>query len=867
MTLRKKMLLGSALLAVVPVLVTGGLVAGIANYIGKASVEAQAREQLISIRDSKKQQIENYFRILEQQVQSYAHDLTIISAMKDFRLAFTDFLEQSSGEQGSIDEALNEYRQALRDYYEDDFAHEYNRRSASKAPDMLPVADKLGENAVALQFFYIALNDNPPGYKDELQAAEDGSDYTRLHARYHPHLRDIVGHFGFYDVYLIDADSGEIVYSVSKKIDLGTSLIDGPFADTALAKVFAAANAGGEAHTAGEEHSAGKAHFAVLQDFAPYLPLYHGQAGFIASPIIERGKKLGVLVLQLPIDRINDIITNEGSWEFAGLGNSGETFIIGSDFNLRNDRRGLLQDTQAYLADLKKAGTPPATLQAIEKNRTSIGLHKIATATARSAIRGVYGVDVVTNYQGRQVLSAYGPLDIEGLNWGILAEMDTAEAFAPVQRLTTGILQGAGPAAIAILVLGLLVGWFFVGGIARPIRRLSETVEEIGRGNFTARAQIKTGDELEAFGVAFNNLLDERLTQLETAERENERLNNAVIELLKATAKLSQRDLTVRVPVTQDVTGPVADAINLMANETSKVLSDVRRIAEQVEQASEKVRRQGGIVSDVAATERVEIDNAINELAAAAQTMKRIAETAQRSNDIAGRAMQTTQTALETVTTTVDGISNIRETIHETEKRIKRLGQRSQEINVTVDIINNIAERTHVLALNAAMQAAAAGEAGRGFAVVAEEVQRLAESSRNATSQISTLVKNIQVDTADTMATMNRTISEVVQGSELAERAGSQMQETQQTTSQLVEAVQEIARDSAAQAQVSANLQERGNKIHRGTLETNRELEEQTVQTSQLVQYAKQLLEAVRMFKLPRGSTDKGAEEGERRIA
>lgn len=861
MTLRKKMLLGSALLAVVPVLVTGGLVAGIANYIGKASVEEQAREQLISIRDSKKQQIETYFRILEQQVQSYSNDLMVINAMKDFRLAFTDFLEQSSAEQGSIDAALNEYRQALRDYYEDDFAHEYIRRNTTKAPEMLPVADKLGDNAAALQFFYIALNDNPPGYKDELQAAEDGSDYSTLHARYHPHLRDIVLRFGFYDVYLVDADSGEIVYSVSKKIDLGTSLIDGPFADTALAKVFTAANGAGEGHAAGE------AHFAAVEDFAPYLPLYHGQAGFIASPIFEGGKKLGVLVLQLPVDRINGIMTEEGSWEFAGLGDSGETFIIGSDFRLRNDSRGLLQDTKAYLAALKAAGTPAATLQVIEKNRTSIGLHKVATATARSALRGVYGVDVVTNYRGQSVLSAYGPLDIEGLNWGILAEMDTAEAFAPVQRLTTGILQGAGPVAVAILVLGLTVGWFFVGGIARPIRQLSETVEEIGRGNFTARTQIKTGDELEGFGNAFNNLLDERLTQLETAERENERLNSAVIELLKATAKLSQRDLTVRVPVTQDVTGPVADAINLMANETSKVLSDVRRIAEQVEQASEKVRRQGGIVSDVAATERVEIGNAITELEAAAKTMKRIAETAQSCNDIAGRAMQTTQTALETVTTTVGEMSNIRETIHETEKRIKRLGQRSQEINVTVDIINNIAERTHVLALNAAMQAAAAGEAGRGFAVVAEEVQRLAESSRNATSQISTLVKNIQVDTADTMATMNRTISEVVQGSELAERAGSQMKETQQTTSKLVEAVKEIARDSAAQAQVSADLQERGNKIHGSTLETNKELEEQTVQTSQLVQYAKQLLEAVRLFKLPRERADKGVDEGERRIA
>ncbi len=851
MTLRMKMLLGSALLAVIPVIVTAVLITAIANAIGQESVEIQAKEQLESVRDAKKQQIETYFGILRLQAQSYATDPTIVRALKDFRLAFTDFLEQASADQTSIDAALAQYRAALRDYYEDDFAHEYNLRSASKAPPMLPYTEKLNENAVALQYYYIALNDNPPGYKDEMVAAEDESDYTKAHAKYHPYLRELVVKFGFHDIYLVDTASGEVLYSASKKIDLGTSLIDGPFADTALARAFTSAN------------QASEPGFIALEDFAPYLPLYHSYAGFLAAPVFDGDQKLGVLVFQLPVDRINDIMTNEGSWEFAGLGETGETYLIGADFKVRNDRRGLLQNKKDYLAALKKTGAKPALLEAIDKKQTSIGLHEVHSDSAKAAIRGVYGVDLIKDARGQQVLSAYGPLEIEGLKWGILAEMDADEAFAPVQRLTTGIVKGAIPAAVGILALGLLVGWLFVGGIARPI----ETVEEIGRGNFTARAQIKTGDELEAFGNAFNHLLDERLTQLENAERENEQLNNSVIELLKTTAKLSQRDLSVKVPVTQDVTGPVADAINLMASETAKVLSDVRRIAEQVEKASDKVRRQGGIVSSVASTERKEVDGAITELAMAAQTMARIAETAQACNTIAERAMQTTQKALETVTTTVDGMNNIRETIHETEKRIKRLGQRSQEINVTVDIINNIAERTHVLALNAAMQAAAAGEAGRGFAVVAEEVQRLAESSRNATSQISTLVKNIQVDTADTMATMNRTISQVVQGSELAERAGSQMKETQQTTSQLVQAVGEIASSSTQQARVSTELRERGNKIHRSTLETSKELEEQTVQTNQLVQYAKQLLEAVRLFKLSSGPAEEAAKEGERRIA
>ncbi len=856
MKLRNKMLLGSVLLAVVPVLLTAGLITGIANYIGSESVQKQARDQLVSIRDAKKEQIESYFGILKRQVQSYSNDLMIINAMSELRLGFTDYLEQTKPKGKSIDKTVKEYRSKLLDFYDDDFSLEFDTRSVQKAPDMTDAVQQLDDNAVALQYYYIALNDNPPGYKDEMVAAEDSSEYTAVHEKYHPRLRDLLVKFGFYDVYLVDSDSGDIVYSVSKKVDLGTSLIDGPFSDTAIGRAFRAAN------------NATDPDFVALEDFAPYVPLYNDYAGFIASPIFDGGKKLGVLVFQMPVDRINGIMTNEGSWEVAGLGETGETYLVAGNYRVLNDRRDLLRDSEAYLEDLKKAGTDADTLKAIDKKRTSIGLHKVTSLTARAAIDGVYGVEEIEDYRGKSVLSAYGPLDIEGLSWGILAEIETDEVFALVQTLTAGILKGAIPAAVGVLLLGLLVGWFFVGNVSRPIGQLVDTVAAIGRGEVNTRAKIDTGDELETFANAFNDLLDERLSQVEKAENENDQLNNSVIELLKATAELSKRDLTVRAPVTQDVTGPVADAINLMASETGRVLTDVRRVAEEVEGASTRVNQQAGSVAEVAAAEREEVGRAVEELTSASQTMTRIAETARVCNETAERAIRTTQTALETVTTTVDGMNNIREIISETEKRIKRLGQRSQEINVTVDIINNIAERTHVLALNASMQAAAAGDAGRGFAVVAEEVQRLADSSRNATSQISTLVQNIQVETADTMATMNKTISQVVAESELAERAGVQMKETQATTSELVDAVKQIAHDSAEQARVSNELRERGNRIHHSTVETNRELEAQAVQTNNLVRFARRLLESVRLFKLPEPETNAElTQESERRIA
>ena len=196
-------------------------------------------------------------------------------------------------------------------------------------------------------------------------------------------------------------------------------------------------------------------------------------------------------------------------------------------------------------------------------------------------------------------------------------------------------------------------------------------------------------------------------------------------------------------------------------------------------------------------------------------------------------------------------MEGIRESIAEAEKRIKRLGERSQEITGIVNLINTIAERTHVLALNASMQAAAAGDAGRGFAVVAEEVQRLAESSRQATQQIAQLVNNIQIETADTINTVNKTISQVVAGSELAAKSGQQMRETQQSTASLVELVKRITSSAQVQMKIATELRNRVHQIGASTEKTAAEILLQSEATADLSKSADRLVESVRVFKLP----------------
>ncbi|MDD4927974.1 MAG: methyl-accepting chemotaxis protein [Gallionella sp.] len=410
---------------------------------------------------------------------------------------------------------------------------------------------------------------------------------------------------------------------------------------------------------------------------------------------------------------------------------------------------------------------------------------------------------------------------------------------------------------VTVAVLGIAVpllialGFFITRGIIQNLERLMGTITEINQGKLDARAETGSGDELAVLAKAFNELLDNRMATQARIETENEQLNDSVLGLLLAVAQLAKKDLTVKVPVSEDVTGAVADALNLFSRETSKTLQDVSNISADVTSASLKVQRQAESMLLSAADERVEVDLTEQSLSSAAHALDEIAELARGCNIAADNAVKTTQLALSTVINTVSGINKTRDVIRETEKRIKRLGERSQEISGVVNLINVIAERTHILALNASMHAASAGEAGRGFAVVADEVQRLAENARQATQQIAALVSNIQMETVDTVNTMNTAITQIVEGSRLAEQAGEQMQLTGDATADLAASVKQIAATSATQAKAGQELLVRAASIRRNSEHASIQLEEQSGQTRNLVEYAKQLLATVRVFKLP----------------
>lgn len=426
----------------------------------------------------------------------------------------------------------------------------------------------------------------------------------------------------------------------------------------------------------------------------------------------------------------------------------------------------------------------------------------------------------------------------------------TEEAYRATQRNVSTFLTTAIILILAGTLIAALLGYLIYRSIATPVVKLINTMRRIGAGDLQARANLLGKNELAEMGANFDQMVEQRVATETKIEQDHRQLNRSVGALLDAVFDLSERDLTVRAKVTEDATGPLADAINQLAEDTSDVLKQVREIAVAVENASQTVNQSAQEVDKLARSEQLEAKETITSLETLLQKLDSIAQSAQQANQIADTTAQATQQAQVSVTRSVDNISNIRATVQETGKRLKRLGERSQEISQIISFINNLSERTTVLALNASMQATAAGEAGRGFSLIAEEIQRLAESSRESTEQIATLVHNIQQEANTTIATMDNTIAQVVDGSTLAATAGEQMQATLASTNQLVAAVENIAKASAEQVAISQALQARAQHILAATQTTGQELSSLTRLTQKMAEYGQRLVQSVNLFKL-----------------
>ncbi|MGC9008005.1 MAG: methyl-accepting chemotaxis protein [Halothiobacillaceae bacterium] len=337
----------------------------------------------------------------------------------------------------------------------------------------------------------------------------------------------------------------------------------------------------------------------------------------------------------------------------------------------------------------------------------------------------------------------------------------------------------------------------------------------------------------------------------EISREQNDRNQQAILRLLDEMMNLAEGDLTRHATVTEDITGAIADSVNYTIDALRDLVATIQRTAEQVGRSAGVSQATSMRLSEASQEQALRIEQASEAVNVIAGKVSEMAEGAVDSVSVAQSSIEVAHKGGEAVRQTIHGMERIREQIQDTSKRLKRLGESSQEIGDIVGLITDIADQTNILALNAAIQAAMAGEAGRGFAVVADEVQRLAERVGNATKQIETLVKTIQSDTQEAMLSMERTTANVVGGAQVAENAGRSLEEIETVSANLAQRIQAIAQAAREQLEEAARIRETMHLISEQTSSTAQDAQEAAQEIGKLNELASELRTSVAGFKLP----------------
>jgi methyl-accepting chemotaxis protein len=435
------------------------------------------------------------------------------------------------------------------------------------------------------------------------------------------------------------------------------------------------------------------------------------------------------------------------------------------------------------------------------------------------------------------------------INKQVIEELESRLVTRSSEQRRATLLAGA--AALLGIALALVIVGYVSRTVTGQVAEIARILPAVEGGNFKVRVTVLTQDELGLTAGAFNNMLGTTSTLLKTREDERDALQAGIMKLLNDISGLAEGDLTREAEVTAEATGAIADSFNLVIGELRRIIGDVHETTLQVSASANEIQTTAEHLahgSETQSAQIVDTSAAIDEMAVSIQ---QVAENATVSATVADQARSTAQQGARAVDRTIAGMGAIRDQVQETAKRIKKLGESSQEIGEIVQLIGDIADRTSILALNASIQAAMAGEAGRGFAVVAEEVERLADRSTEAAQRISTLIKSVQTETNEAVAAMESTTREVVSGSGLAAEAGTTLQEIQNVSNRLAELIQSISLAAKQQARGSESLVKSMGEISQITQSTAVGTKQAAVSISNMAALADGLRESLRRFKLP----------------
>ncbi|MFT4938235.1 MAG: methyl-accepting chemotaxis protein [Paraglaciecola sp.] len=402
MSLKARLLRVIISMVVMSILLMGGISINIAVNESTDALTDSVKERLTSQNEQTSEALLRYFNFIESQIRAKSYSLDVVEAIKNFLPAYNNYANDrgtaTKAEIGSIES-----------YYNVDFTNQYNAKNSTRLNSAAAALNGLNNNALALQHDFIASSAYALGEKDGLSELGNGTKYAQVHNKYHPTLRQFLQEFGYYDMFIVDVNNGNIIYSVFKEIDYATSLSTGPYADTGIAEAFKkAANA----------NSPDEVFFSR---FEQYRPSYDALSGFASTPIYANGRQIAVLIFQIPLVVINNILTHEQKWAEKGFGESGETYLVNDEGLLMNESRFFVDDKSAYLAAMKAKYAKEA--KDIEQSDTTVGIQPVDSSSAKLALRGEHGFQIIADYRDVDVFSAYYPLKIDSYPYALMGRL------------------------------------------------------------------------------------------------------------------------------------------------------------------------------------------------------------------------------------------------------------------------------------------------------------------------------------------------------------------------------------------------------------------------------------------------------------
>ncbi|MCA0250721.1 MAG: HAMP domain-containing protein [Actinobacteria bacterium] len=501
-SIQTQLLLILLLVSVAVTVVTGVL--GYRN--GTESLSHAAQERVVEVRDSRAREIERLYTTIENQLVVAAQGSGVIEAVTGFSAAFEE-LDATAAD--PVEAKL------VADWYRDVWGPRLIEGMGERAGEVDAASfAPSGNAAVTLQARYTI---GPGGFDEAIERddAGDGSAWSAVHAGIHPYFRAMVEHFDYEDVLLIDPD-GRVVYTAYKGADFGADLFEGPLRLTNLGE------------TVREAMRKGIAGAVTFSDFADYAPSLGTPAGWAVTLIRDGERTIGALAAELPIERIEEVMTGNRDWADSGLGATGETYLVGPDRLMRSPARGLLEDPQSFTAAATSFGTPAEDVARMVQTGSTLLLQKVETEAVEQALAGHRGTVVGPGFLGRKTIAAHAPVTVEGLHWVIVAEVAQSEAFAPVDRFTSGILVSSAVIVLLVSVASLIIARLVV----RPLRRLREAAHRIAAGETGVVVDIGVSDELADLAAGFNEMsrsLQVKAELLEAQREENQRLLRSVM--------------------------------------------------------------------------------------------------------------------------------------------------------------------------------------------------------------------------------------------------------------------------------------------------------------------------------------------------